>query len=409
VKIRAITLFAALAPEPDAARLARLGAQVRAAREAYTAAGYEVQTTRLATHVLPALAASRWAQDGVASWAGEFEAACQAQGFEYLSLGPAPVALLPQLPALLAATQATFATAHILDPRRGVIEGEAIRGAARVIQAAADIEAGFGNLRFGALANVPPGVPFFPAAYSDPSEDGANGALFALATEAADLALAAARGAQDAQEAHDRLVAAIEREAGRLSGVARDLVAHEGLRFGGIDFSLAPFPSPEASIGAALEALAGGPLGQPGALAAAATLTDAIERAAFPHTGFCGLMLPVLEDGVLAQRSAEGRLRVSDLLQWSAVCGTGLDTVPLPGDVGLPALERLLYDVAALSARLHKPLTARLMPLPGKRAGDPVHFDFGYFADGGVLSIEDAAPGGILTATQALRLGRRGG
>ena len=87
-------------------------------------------------------------------------------------------------------------------------------------------------------------------------------------------------------------------------------------------------------------------------------------------------MLPVLEDPILAQRSAEGLLNIGELLQWSAVCGTGLDTVPVPGDVSEAALARLLFDVAALSVRLHKPLTARLMPLPGKVAGDPVHFDF---------------------------------
>jgi uncharacterized protein (UPF0210 family) len=99
-------------------------------------------------------------------------------------------------------------------------------------------------------------------------------------------------------------------------------------------------------------------------------------------------MMPVLEDSVLAARAAEGVLTVKDLLLYSAVCGAGLDTVPLPGDVSTDQVAALLLDVAALALRLNKPLTARLMPIPGKRAGDEVAFAFAYFARGGVLSLE---------------------
>jgi uncharacterized protein (UPF0210 family) len=141
-----------------------------------------------------------------------------------------------------------------------------------------------------------------------------------------------------------------------------------------------------------------------GTLAAAAVLTDAIDRAQFPRCGYCGLMLPVLEDSVLASRAAEGRLRIGELLQWSAVCGTGLDTVPLAGDVSEEALSALLFDVAALAIRSKKPLSARLMPVPGKATGDPVRFDFEYFADSRVLSLDGEEKLGLLTRSAELRL-----
>jgi uncharacterized protein (UPF0210 family) len=115
-------------------------------------------------------------------------------------------------------------------------------------------------------------------------------------------------------------------------------------------------------------------------------------------------MLPLLEDTVLASRAAEGRLRIGDLLQWSALCGTGLDTVPLPGDVSEESLAALLFDVAALATRLKKPLSARLMPLPGKVAGDEVKFDFAYFTDSRVLSLDEEMTPGLLTRTAELRL-----
>ena len=158
--------------------------------------------------------------------------------------------------------------------------------------------------------------------------------------------------------------------------------------FGGIDYSLAPFPSIELSLGTAMERLGVPQVGLHGSLAAAAILADSIDRADFPHTGFSGMMLPVLEDATLAARAAEGSLTVKDLLLYSAVCGTGLDTVPLPGDTSEEQLRAVLLDLAALAMRLDKPLTARLMPIPGKCAGDPTDFDFAFFANSRVMALE---------------------
>ena len=125
-----------------------------------------------------------------------------------------------------------------------------------------------------------------------------------------------------------------------------------------------------------------------GSLAAAAILTECIERARYRRTGFSGLMLPVLEDSVLAQRAAEGSLTIKDLLLYSAVCGTGLDTVPLPGDTTAEQISAVLLDLSALALRLDKALTARLMPIPGKKAGEPTDFAFSYFANSRVMALE---------------------
>ena len=382
MKIRSITLFAR--PElpfstTAMAALARAGQSIAAT---YVDAGYEVQTLRYAANLFPALSTLGNERVVVAA-VRELEQACLTAGFDFVALGPAGPQSRAFVPEILAQTEAVFATTHLLDPQTGTIDGESLRGAAQIIHAAASIAEGFGNLRFAALANVAPGTPFFPAAYSGPGTP-----AFAIATESADLPVAACAEAPDAAAAHEHLRGLISSHGERLGAIGREAAQTYHLRFLGIDFSLAPYPGPTTSIGGALEALSGQPLGSAGTLAAAATLTDAVQHAAFPHVGFCGLMLPVLEDSVLAQRAAEGKLHVSDLLQWSSVCGTGLDTVPLPGDVSENALAALLLDVATLSVRLDKPLTARLMPLPGKVAGDPVHFDFAYFADGGVLALD---------------------
>jgi uncharacterized protein (UPF0210 family) len=129
-------------------------------------------------------------------------------------------------------------------------------------------------------------------------------------------------------------------------------------------------------------------IGLHGSLAAAAILTEAVDRADFPHTGFSGFMQPILEDSVLARRAAEGTLTIKDVLLYSAVCGTGLDTVPLPGDTTAEQIAPLLLDLCALALRLDKPLTARLMPVPGKKAGDETNFDFAFFAPSKIMDLK---------------------
>jgi hypothetical protein len=148
-------------------------------------------------------------------------------------------------------------------------------------------------------------------------------------------------------------------------------------------------------------------VGQPGSLAAAAFLAEALDRARFARVGFNGLFLPVLEDAVLAQQAAQGALSVKDLLLYSAVCGTGLDTVPLPGDTSVEALQALLLDVAVLSCRLNKPLTARLMPVPGKQAGDPTGFDFSFFANSRVMALEAQPLGSLFSGDESFRIQSR--
>ena len=105
--------------------------------------------------------------------------------------------------------------------------------------------------------------------------------------------------------------------------------------------------------------------------------------------------------------AAEGRLTVKDLLLFSAVCGTGLDTIPLPGDTSTGQIAALLLDLSALALRLDKPLTARLMPIPGKKAGDPTNFNFDYFANSRVMRLEAEALKAPFTETRRFALAPR--
>ena len=397
MNIRSVTCF--INAGDPAGQAGAVDHAARLAREARTAledAGFPVQTTRLATQPLSHLPADP------RQLAPELWAQCASAGFDYLSLGPvlaetpgADLSLLDAIPGLIQETETVFAGVLVATRDHGP-NLKAIRRTAEIVRQISRTTAlGFGNLRLAVLANVGPHAPFFPAAYHD-----GGAPAVAIATESADLAVSAfsdavGAGSISLDEGRARLVEAVEDAAGRIAGLIAPLSGRHGFRFAGIDFSLAPFPEEARSIGAAVERMGVERFGAPGTLFAVALLTDCLRRARYPRCGFNGVMLPVLEDATLAARSREGMFTVDDLLLYSAVCGTGLDTVPLPGDVSDAELAGILLDVATLAQRLDKPLTARLMPIPGARAGDITQFDFAYFANGRVLDLKGWSSRGL--------------
>ncbi len=380
MKIRSITCFTDPRQPQQLEQLSRLGAELSAA---FTAAGWEVQTTRLATLPFPTWLDTARPEEALRA-VQRVEQQCAAAGFSYLSLGPAHFQHLDDfalIPDIIAATRNTFATAVMAEAGAGV-SLPAVRDCGAIIARCATITPdGFANLRFAALANVPPYTPFFPAAYH-----GDSGLTFALAVECADAAVSAFQGASSVAQARADLLAALEAAAAQLEAIAADIAARSGAAFKGFDFSLAPFPEDCCSLAGAMQALGVQGVGLMGALAAGAILADTLDQGRWPRAGFNGLMLPVLEDSVMAAATG-AHLEVKDLLLYSTVCGAGLDTVPLPGDATPAQLSALLLDVAALAVRLGKPLTARLMPVPGKAAGERTEYDFGYFANGQIMAL----------------------
>jgi uncharacterized protein (UPF0210 family) len=393
MEIRSITFFCD--PRRPLEGVARAAAD---ARHVSAAAGYRLQSVRLTTTPFPTWLAERAQAADLLSW-------CVEAGIDYLALGPVRLEddehFLHLLPHLVGARDALFASAEIADCQGRIDTGRVIQVAELVQQLATLREDGFTNLYFAATANCPPGSPFFPVSYH---RAGSEEVCFAIAAEAAELATRSFRVATTITEARSLLIQAIEDEAGKLVRLANSLESRHGIAFAGIDFSLAPFPDEARSAGGALEMLGVPAIGGHGSVFAAALMADCVNRAEFPRCGFSGLMFPVLEDATLSRRAAEGWLTLNDLLLYSAVCGAGLDTVPLPGDVSVDEIAGVLLDLAALAVRTDKPLTARLMPLPGLVAGDRVAFDFSYFADSQVMATKGVGPAGLLKGGERLML-----
>jgi uncharacterized protein (UPF0210 family) len=404
MKIRSITLF--LDPEwpLNSAAIMQAGQAASLAVQNFESAGYEVQTTRLATTPFPLLFSGLKAEAQIAAIQTLEQTALQA-GFSYTAIGPALIDLpesYPLIPEIIANTETIFCSAEIATRKDG-LSISAAQACARIInQLAPQDPNGFANLYFTALANVPAGSPFFPAAYHQ-----GGSTRFALATESASLAVNAFQSAETLETGLVNLREAIETHASALTTISENLTGETGIPFSGIDFSLAPFPDAASSLGTAVEAMGIPHIGQHGSLAAAAILAATLDQADLPRVGFSGLLFAQLEDASLAQRAAEGFLTVKDLLMYSAVCGTGLDTIPLPGNTPSEQLTPLLLDLAALALRLDKPLTARLMPIPGKIAGDETKFDFPFFANSRVMPLSAEKLHSPFTADQRIAIPSR--
>jgi len=369
-KIRAITAFIRLDRAHYEDQIQDTLKFLRAAKSAFEKSGYEVETIRITTQPFPEYTQGMSAADVLAFFRA-YDAHAAKEGFD-AAIGPAMTKDSddPRNAELLAQILSTAKTLEgsIAIAGEDGIHWRSIRATATAMQyLAAHTTHSQGNFNFTATALVPPNTPFYPASFTGEPH------YFAIALQSANVVADVFAETHSADEAVTRLRDALGRYAQEIEATAKQIEQQTGWKYGGIDLS--PAPLKEISIGAAIEKLDGAPLGSPGTLTAAAVVTRALKEIPVTHTGYSGLMLPVLEDSGIAQRWSEGRLTLDSLLSYSAVCGTGLDTIPLPGDVTQEQLARILGDVASLSVKWHKPLSARLLPIVGKKAGGMTELD----------------------------------
>lgn len=371
-KIRAITAFVNLDRENYRGQIADALLFLRSAkRYLETTGGYEVQSIRVSTQPFPQYTRGMTADEAVAFFK-EYDALAVRENFA-ASIGPAMLyADSPPAEAVLVAEilrNTKNLNASLVVAGEDGVRWAAVGAAARVIKKLSlTTEHSQGNFNFSAIALVPPLTPFYPGSYHTGFAH-----QFAIALQSANVVAEAFRGASDLETAKQRLSAALRAHAAAIEALAGRLDADTGWAYVGMDLS--PAPLKEISIGAAIENLTAQPFGSSGTLTAAATITAALRDVNVKRTGYSGLMLPILEDSLLAARWNEGQISLDALLAYSAVCGTGLDTIPLPGDVTEDQLALIIADVASLAFKWNKPLSARLLPVAGKFPGQKTEFD----------------------------------
>ena len=376
MKIRTITTGI---PLPFAPYQLQRAAKFNTACQAYFEAnGYDVQTTRVSSQI--------WDEARAIDTILRLESDARALGIDFLNLGT----ILPGkrhtkdhlacVADVIIQSEILFATAT-LTTLSGDVASDITESTASIIQQIAhQTDAGYGNLRFAALMNCPPNTPFFPAAFWNDTRTN-----FGIGWQAADLVQQAFTDASNLEVGLQNLKTIMETEGRKIVDLAQTLAQEWGVKFVGIDVS--PAPMNGESIAYAMEQQLPGNFGERGTLAVAAGLTRTLRSLDLPLCGYSGLMLPVLEDVGLGERSEAGYFNLDSLLLYSAVCGTGLDTIPIPGDVSTSQLAAILTDVAALSMQLAKPLSVRLFPVPGCKAGDMTHFQSPYLTNTTVMSV----------------------
>ena len=370
-KVRAITGFVRLDRATYLQQISEALAVLRAAKGEFENQGYQVETLRIVTQPLGELVSGQSETDALAFLKGLDDLSVK-EGF-LPNVGPGMLADAddPRTMGLLGKVLATLPNieASAIIAGDDGIHWRVIHESAALVRYVADHSAhSQGTFNFTATAMLKPYGPFYPGAY----HTGAGG-QFSIGFE----------GANVVQEVFARTHGDF---AGSIAELTRQLTVHAtvaesiGLRvaamkhwtFMGVDPT--PAPLAEVSIGAAIEAYTGSRFGSSGTMTAALIITTAVRAVPVTQVGYAGLMVPVMEDKRLAQRWAQGSFNTDSLLAYSAVCGTGLDTVPYPGNISVEQLARIFGDVASLAWKWHKPLSARLQPVTGKKAGERTEF-----------------------------------
>jgi uncharacterized protein (UPF0210 family) len=370
-KVRAITAFVRLDPSHFQEQIQDTLKFLRQAKTAFEKSGYEVETIRITTQPFPEYTRGM-TDDQVLAFFRDYDALAVKEGFD-AAIGPAMMSDAddPHEAGLLAKIIANSKTLEgsVFIAGEDGIHWKSIHAAAGVIKyLEANTLHSQGNFSFTAASLVPSGTPFYPASYFT-----GEGKQFAIGLQSANVVSEVFASTKSPNEAEQRLKNTLGAYAKQIEKTAIEISTTSGWNYGGLDLS--PAPLMDISIGRAIENFLGAPVGSSGTMTAAAIITRALKAIPVKQAGYSGLMLPILEDTVLAHRWNEGHLSIDALLAYSAVCGTGLDTIPMPGDVTMEQLERILGDVASLSVKWHKPLSARLQPVTGKKPGDMTEFD----------------------------------
>jgi uncharacterized protein (UPF0210 family) len=364
-----VTAFIEIDSNNYAARISDAQKFLAAAKEALNKAGFEGAGGRITTQPFPQYTKGMKSDDAVA-FIGKLREAAQKERSGF-NIGPAMVhdnddpAAASLLVDILSKVSVN---ANLITADDQGIHWNAIRQAARVIKQLSERSPhGDANFNFGAIAMMKPYGPYYPGSYHL-----GKGHAFAIAMEGAEVVGDVFRQYRDPVEAERHLSAVLDSYTKQIETVATQVAKTTGWTYEGIDAT--PAPLGDRSIGTAIENFTGAPFGSVGTETASGIITRAVQSTSVKRTGYSGLMIPIMEDNGLAKRWAERTFTYDSILAYSAVCAGGVDTLPLPGDVSEEQIARILGDVAWLAHRWNKPLAARLLPAPGKKAGEQTEF-----------------------------------
>jgi len=293
------------------------------------------------------------------------------------------MALIEAIPHALAETQRVCASVNVASTKAGInidavlLMGKAIKHAAR-LTAKND---GIACAKLCVFANIPQDIPFMAGAYLGIGEGdavinvGVSGP--GVVKKAVDRALES-----DSKLDLGEISELIKKTAYKVTRVGeligREVADNLHIPFGVVDLSLAPTPNIGDSVGEIFQSLGLLSIGVPGTTAALALIIDAVKKGgAFASSrvgGLSGAFIPVSEDLNIAEAARKGYIGLDKLEAITAVCSVGLDMIALPGDTTEESIAAIIADEMAIGVVNNKTTAARLIPVPGKKAGDSAYF-----------------------------------
>ena len=300
------------------------------------------------------------------------------------------IALLPEL--IAAYGDLCNACVNVPLDEHGVLDNELIEQSVYAVQQIANITPrGEGNFNFTVNFNCKPFIPYFPAGYHLSHLPNS----FVIGLETPDLLVEVLKSvpksphSQFYADCYRAMLQALQYHVDQVLEMLSAVKLSGKFEFAGIDSSAAP--SKNCSSITKIYELMGLPyFGAVGSVEVSALLTKvfkSIQRV--PLVGFSGLMLAVTEDLGLAEGTQKQYFDIRALLTYSAVCGIGLDTVPVAGNAKAESIAAIMRDTGTMAFRLNKPLTVRLFPIPNKVAGEISEFESDDLCNCRLLHIPD--------------------
>jgi uncharacterized protein (UPF0210 family) len=298
-------------------------------------------------------------------------------------IAPGDQALIDALPKALAGTQRLCASVNVATTRAG-INMDAVLEMAKAIKKAAALssdEDGLACAKLCVFSNIPQDMPFMAGAYLGVGV--ADAVINVGVSGPGVVKKAIERNLESRPDLNlGHIAEIIKKTACKVTRVGeligREVARNLDIKFGVVDLSLAPTPTVGDSIGEIFQALGLTNIGVPGSTAALAMLNDAVKKGgafASSHVGgLSGAFIPVSEDLNIANAADKGFLSIEKLESMTCVCSVGLDMVPIPGDITIECLAGIIADEMAIGMINSKTTATRLIPVPGKKAGDRVYF-----------------------------------
>ncbi len=287
--------------------------------------------------------------------------------------------LLSSIPEALAATDRVCSSVNVGTTKSG-INMDAVREMGRIIKETAERTKdrdGLGCAKLVVFCNAPEDNPFMAGAFHGVGEPESAVNVGVSGPGVIKSGLERFRGAS-----FDVVADEIKKMAFKITRMGH-LVAEEaskrlGVPFGIIDLSLAPTPAVGDSVARILEELGLESTGAHGTTAALAMLTDMVKKGgimASTHVGgLSGAFIPVSEDEGMVSAVRKGSINIHKLEAMTCVCSVGLDMIAIPGDTPAETISGIIADEAAIGMVNNKTTAVRLIPVPGKKAGDWAEF-----------------------------------